>query len=191
MEALLLVDIQKDYFPGGNMPLVGADEAAAKAASVLAAFRGAGLPVIHVRHEAARPGATFFLPGTTGTEIHPAVAPLPGEAVVLKHFPNSFRETGLGFLLDEGRIERLTVCGMMTHMCVDAGVRAAMDLGLSCSVVHDACATRNLEFEGVAAPAAQVQAAFLAALFAAGAGMAPAAEVARTIGASVGPAPTN
>ncbi|EFL49146.1 isochorismatase hydrolase [Solidesulfovibrio fructosivorans JJ]] len=162
--ALLLVDIQNDYFPGGAMELRGTEEAADRAAIVLARFRDKGAPVIHVRHEAARPGATFFLPGSWGAAIHATVAPAPGEPVVTKAFPNSFRETELAARLDAAGAKRLVVCGMMTHMCVDATVRAAFDLGYPVTVVADACATRGLSFGGRNVAAPDVQAAFLAAL---------------------------
>lgn len=162
--ALLLIDIQNDYFPGGAMELVGAAAAATQAAALLAAFRGKRLPVIHAQHLATRAGATFFLPGTAGAEIHAAVAPLAGEVVIQKHFPSSFRETALLELLRGAGIARLVVAGMMTHMCVDTTVRAAADLGFGCSLGHDACATRALSFQGVHVAAAEVQAAYLAAL---------------------------
>ncbi|HMM38664.1 MAG TPA: cysteine hydrolase family protein [Desulfovibrio sp.] len=164
MKALVIVDIQADYFPGGRMELVGSPEAAAQAARLLFAFRDKGWPVFHVRHESTRPGSTFFLPGTPGAEFHPLVQPRPGEAVVLKRFPNSFRDTPLLDLLREAGVRELVVCGMMTHMCVDATVRAAFDLGFGCVVPVDACATRTLSFQGAAIPAAQVHGAFLAAL---------------------------
>lgn len=176
-EALLLIDLQNDYFPGGTMPLPGAEAACAVAAGVLARYRAAGLPVVHIRHEAIRPGATFFLPGTKGAAFHPAVAPQKGEAVVLKHYPNSFRETNLLDVLRGLGVESLTVCGMMTNMCVDAGVRAAVDLGFSCRVVSDACAARDLAHGGVSVAAAEVNAAFLAALAAAYAPVIPAAQL--------------
>ncbi len=162
--ALLLIDIQNDYFPGGAMEVVGAADAAARAATLLAAFREKAMPVIHVQHIAARPGATFFLPGTAGAEIHASVAPLPGEALFRKHFPNSFRETPLLEHLRAAGISRLAIAGMMTHMCIDTTTRAAADLGFSCLLCHDACATRALSFEGVHVPAEGVQAAYLAAL---------------------------
>jgi nicotinamidase-related amidase len=162
--ALVLVDIQNDYFPGGAMELVGADEAAERAAAVLARFRAAGAPVVHVRHESVRPGSTFFLPGTPGADIHPLVAPRPGEAAVTKAFPNSFRDTDLLDVLRACRAQRLVVCGMMTHMCVDATVRAAFDLGFDLTVIGDACATRGLRFGNRTVASADVQAAFLAAL---------------------------
>ena len=162
--ALLLIDIQNDYFPGGAMELVGSREAGEQAATLLAAFRGKGLPVLHVQHVSTRPGATFFLPDTPGVQIHDFVAPLAGETVVRKHFPNSFRDT---VLLDELRrrgITRLVIAGMMTHMCVDTTVRAAFDLGFECRLAHDACATRALSFDGSTVAAADVQRAFIASL---------------------------
>src|SRR5512141_1719951 len=93
--ALVLIDLQNDYFPGGTMELTGADAAVANAALLVKAFRERRLPVIHIQHIAKRAGATFFLPGTRGAEIHPMVQPAAGESVLVKHFPNSFRETAL------------------------------------------------------------------------------------------------
>lgn len=162
--ALVLVDIQNDYFPGGRMELVGPQAAAAQAARLIDRFRGQGRPVIHVRHESVRPGSTFFLPGTDGARLHDAVAPASGEAVVVKHYPNSFRETELQAVLTACGAQSLVICGMMTHMCIDATTRAAWDLGYACAVASDACATRDLTHAGTAVPAAHVQAAFLAAL---------------------------
>lgn len=162
--ALLLIDIQNDYFPGGAMVLEGSEAAAERAAELLAAFRRAGRPVIHVQHLSLRPGSTFFLPDTPGAEIHRSVAPLPGEAVIVKHSPNSFRDTDLRATLVARQIDELVVAGMMTHMCVDSTVRAAFDLGYRCQLAGDACATRALSFGGVEVPAAQVHAAFLAGL---------------------------
>lgn len=176
-DALVIIDIQNDYFPGGTMELVGAQEAANVAAGLLSRYRQAGLPVVHVRHESTRPGSTFFLPGTKGAEIHPLLAPQPGEAVVLKHFPNCFRETNLLEILRGFSATRLTFCGMMTHMCVDTGVRAAFDLGFACRLAGDACATRDLAFGGRSVAAADVQTAYLAALGAVFAQVAPAAEL--------------
>jgi nicotinamidase-related amidase len=162
--ALLLIDIQNDYFPGGAMELVGSFEAAERARALLEAFRGAGLPVIHMQHVSVRPGATFFLPDTPGVEIHERVAPAPGETVFRKHFPNSFRETGLLEHLRAARLSALTIAGMMTHMCVDSTTRAAADLGFECTLAGDACATRALTLDGTAVPADSVHRAFLAAL---------------------------
>ncbi|WP_306591827.1 cysteine hydrolase family protein [Geothrix sp. 21YS21S-4] len=162
--ALLLIDIQNDYFPGGAMEVVGAEAAAAQAGKLLAAFREKGLPVIHIQHVSARPGATFFLPGTPGAEFHASVQPAPGEAVFKKAFPSAFKETPLLEHLRANGISHLTVAGMMTHMCIDTTLRATADLGLTCALAQDGCATRALAFNGVQVPAENVQAAYLAAL---------------------------
>jgi len=163
-QALLLVDIQNDYFPGGRMELTGAEEASGKAATILARFRDSNLPIIHIVHESIRPGATFFLPGTEGQKIHPSVMPLDEERVITKNYPNSFLHTTLQETLQHLDINHLIICGMMTHMCVDATTRAAKDMGFAVTLIHDATATRSLSFAEVQASAAQVQAAFTAAL---------------------------
>jgi len=162
--ALVVIDIQNDYFPGGSMELEGAEAAGAKAGEALAKFRARKLPVIHVRHLSVRPGATFFLPGTRGAEIHDSVKPASGETVVEKNFPNSFRNTPLEEILKGSGVKNLVMAGMMTHMCVDASVRQAADLGYKVTLLADACATRAQSFGGERIPARQVHAAFLAAL---------------------------
>ena len=163
-QALIVVDIQNDYFPQGKWPLVGADAAADNAVRLIAAFREAGDSVVHIRHEFTSPDAPFFTPGSDGAKLHPKVLNRADEPVVLKHFVNSFRETELKSILDEQGIKELVVVGSMSHMCVDGITRAAADFGFTVTVIHDACATRDLEFNGVAVPAAQVHAAFMAAL---------------------------
>jgi nicotinamidase-related amidase len=162
--ALLIIDIQNDYFPGGTMELAGPEAAAENAAQLIAAFRRKSLPVIHMQHIATRPGATFFRPGTPGAEIHASVKPLAGETVLQKNFPNSFRETKLLAHLKSLNVANLTIAGMMTHMCVDTTTRAAADLGFACSLAHDACATKALTFNGVEVPAASVQVSYMAGL---------------------------
>jgi len=162
--SLLLIDIQNDYFDGGTMTLVNADKASENAKLILEKFRKLGLPVIHIRHIATKPDATFFLPDTYGSEIHKNVLPIENEKVIIKHYPNSFRETGLLESLKETEITGLVICGMMTHMCVDATVRAAKDFGFNCTLVGDACATKELEINGEKVKAADVHNAFLAAL---------------------------
>jgi nicotinamidase-related amidase len=162
--AVLVIDLQNEYFPSGKLPLVGIEAATANAARVIADARAKGVPGIHVRHEAARPDAPVFTPGTPNVQIHASVAPVEGEALIVKHFPNSFRETPLQALLEEGGVRELTIVGAMSHMCIDAGTRAAADLGYAVTVVHDACATRDLVFGEQTVPAAQVHAAFMSAL---------------------------
>lgn len=163
-QALLIVDIQNDYFPGGAMELEGSTQAGIQAGTLLRAFREKAKPIIHVQHVAARKGASFFLPGTAGVEIHHSVAPEKDELVLQKAFPNSFRDTTLLEHLRQREITQLVIAGMMTQMCIDSTTRAAADLGFNCLVAHDACATKSMAFAGTTVPAALVQAAFLAAL---------------------------
>lgn len=161
---LLLVDLQNDYFVGGNMELANIEQAAGNAQRLLEHFRGMNLPIIHIQHISARAGATFFLPNTRGVEINKMVSPLEGETVIKKNYPNSFRETGLLELLKKTEKESVVICGAMSHMCIDATTRAAFDFGFSCIVVEDACATRDLVFKGKKIEASAVHASFMAAL---------------------------
>jgi nicotinamidase-related amidase len=151
--AVLVIDIQKFYFPGGSIPLVEPERAAANAAQVIEHARTGRLPVIYVQHDAPK-----------GMEISDIVKPRAGESVFVKQEINGFNGTGLlGHLKNLG-VDTLLICGMQTHMCVEAAVRAAHDLGFKVILVHDACATRDLSFGGRTVSAADVQTAVLAAL---------------------------
>ncbi len=161
--ALLLIDIQKDYFPGGKMELVEPLAAAKRAYMLLQCFREHGGHHVHIQHVSLKPDAAFFISGDRGTDIHDAAAHFEGEPIVQKHYPNSFRETNLLELLNDWGIERVVICGMMTHMCVDATVRAAADFGFKVIVAEDACATRDLRHGDTSIPADHVHKAFLAA----------------------------
>jgi nicotinamidase-related amidase len=162
--ALLVIDVQAFYFPGGMVPLVEPEAATTNARQLVELFRKAGRPVIHVQHlpkEATTPDPTGIDPQY---RIHPDVLPSDGEVVIGKHHANAFRDTGLLATLRGLGATRLVICGMQTHMCVEAAVRAAADLGFEVIVARDACATRALTHEGVEVPAAQVHAAALAAM---------------------------
>jgi nicotinamidase-related amidase len=131
--ALLIIDEQDFYFPGGHLPLVNPEAASEKTAIVLKMFREQNLPVIHIQHAG-------------GSPIHKTVEPLPGEKVITKTEANGFNGTNLLNYLVSLKIKRLVICGMQTQMCVEATTRAAYDLGFKCIVVEDACATRNLKY---------------------------------------------
>lgn len=117
-----------------------------------------------MQHIASDPALGFFLPDTTGAEIHETVLPLETETVIIKNFPNSFLETGLESKLRENGVTKIVVVGMMTHMCIDATVRAAVDLGFEAVLIEDACATRDLSYGNKTVPAEQVHYAFVSAL---------------------------
>jgi nicotinamidase-related amidase len=163
-QGLVIVDVQNDYFVGGSMELVAIDEAASNCKKLLEFFRTRQSPIFHIQHYATREGATFFVPNTPGCDIHESVQPRENELVVIKHYPNSFRETELDENLKNAGVDELVICGAMSHMCIDSTARFAFDLGYKCQVIFDACATRDLEFNGQQVKAADVQAAFMAAL---------------------------
>lgn len=163
-QALVVVDIQNEYFSEGKLPLVGIDEATANAALIIESARQKGHTVIHVRHEMPSTDAPIFTPNSDGVEINETVKPVEGETVIVKHFPNSFRETLLKEILDKDGIQEVIVIGAMSHMCIDATVRASVDFGYKTTTVHDACATLDLEFGGTKVPAAQVHATIMAAI---------------------------
>lgn len=162
--ALLIIDIQKDYFEGGKYPLVKPLDAAKNAYVLLQCFREHGGQHIHIQHISLEPDATFFIKGDSGSDIHDVVAHFEGEPIVYKHESNSFLNTNLLELLKNWEIERVVICGMMTHLCVDATARAASDLGFHVIVAEDACATRDLNYGDTVISATLVHKSFLAAL---------------------------
>ncbi|SFE75607.1 cysteine hydrolase family protein [Alteribacillus iranensis] len=162
--ALIIVDIQNDYFPNGKMELSQPEAAAANAGKLLDHFRKNNDPVFHVQHLAQDEGLGFFLPNTEGADIHKAVKPLEQETVITKHAPNSFFQTDLDHKLEENGVTKVVICGMMTHMCIDATVRSAVEHGYDSTLVEDACATLDLTYEDKVVRAEDVQAAFVGAI---------------------------
>jgi nicotinamidase-related amidase len=163
-KALIIIDIQNDYFQGGNCELVNPMEASLKAKELLEYFRKNNMPVFHVQHINLRKGATYFLPNTKGVQIHENVKPLENEIIIEKNFPNSFLETNLESELEKQNIKELVICGMMSHMCVDSTTRAAFDLGFDCTLAHDACTTKDLVFLDKKVKASEVHNSFMSAL---------------------------
>lgn len=164
--AIVTIDIQLDYFPGGRFPLFRAKAAARKAALILAAGRERGLPVFHVRHEGLDPKSRFLVAGTPGTKLHPALA-VPGdgsEPVIVKHLPDSFLGTDLEERLRATGAERVVWMGMMSWMCVDTTVRAAKAKGFDNVLVEDACAAGWLLHRGLPVFPWNSHRAFMAAL---------------------------
>jgi nicotinamidase-related amidase len=161
--ALILIDIQVDYFPGGKWALAGMDAASQNAKKLLTAFRQSDRPIFHIQHIAPA-GAPFFAIDTEGANIHQSVQPQINERVIEKAHANSFRQTSLLEDLHSAGVQRLVISGAMSNMCVDATTRAAADFGFECIVAHDACAAQDLEFGGQKIPAPEVHGSFMAAL---------------------------
>ena len=160
--ALLMIDLQNTYREG-IMRLDGVEPALKEAAALLARARAAGIPVIHVRHDAG-PGSPYDLTAPIG-QISDAVAPQGDEAVITKGYPSAFVGTDLQARLEAAGIKDVIVAGFMTHMCVNSTARSAFSLGFRPTVVASATATRDLPApDGSVGPAQAVQAASLAAL---------------------------
>lgn len=162
--ALLIIDVQNDYFEGGKSELYNSYKALMNIEKVLKLFRESGQPVIHVQHINTRSGATFFLPDTAGVLIHKNLTPLDHETLIVKHAPSSFLNTNLSSVLQEKGISELVICGMMSHMCVDTTTRACMDFGLKVTLLEDACATKDLIYNKQTIPAETVHNVFMASL---------------------------
>ncbi len=151
--ALVIIDVQEFYYPGGAAPLVEPEKASLNASKILASFRDAGNLVVHVRHKSSK-----------GFEIHKHVAPIEGEKIFTKTEVSCFNGTDMLAYLKDNLVTDLVIVGMQTHMCLEAATRAAHDLGFEVTVVGDACATRDLEFDGVKVAAKDVHASTLATL---------------------------
>lgn len=160
--ALIIIDVQNDYFSGGAFELEAPEAAVKKLTPLLESFRQASYPVIHIQHVSKKGSRPFLVEDTEGAEIHPSVTPLAGETVIQKRFPNSFWQTELEETLKSMGVDSLFIAGMMTHMCVSATARAAMERGFNVVVVDDACTTRDLEFDGETIPAKTVHKTALA-----------------------------
>ena len=151
--ALLIIDIQEFYFPEGSVPLVNPLEAAINARELLNAFRNRDLLIVHIRHNASSDG-----------DIHPIVMPLENEEVITKNKANAFIGTDLLDYLNDNKITDIIICGMQTHMFVEAATRAASDYGFNCTVIEDACATRDLKYRDNTIKAIEVHYSTLSAL---------------------------
>ena len=136
--ALVVIDLQeamRDWRDAGH-PWAN-PEAVEAAARVLRRFRADGLPVVHVHHHATDP-ADEFHPENPMSAAMPEVAPLAGEAVVIKHGSSGFIGTGLEEMLRAAGHDHLVVVGGEANMCVESTVRMAGNLGFKVTLVADA-----------------------------------------------------
>jgi len=163
MKALIVIDLQNDYFKGGKMELVNSKLALKEANIAIKIAREKGYKIYFIQHIATKKDASFFLPNSYGAELHENLD-IQNDTIIQKHYPNSFRETTLKDELDKHNIKELVICGAMTHMCIDTTVRAAFGLGYKIELLANACATKDLSFNGKKVLAKDVQNAFLSAL---------------------------
>lgn len=162
-KALLIIDVQNDYFPNGKCELYHPELALNVIKGLIKNFRKNNLPIYYIQHLSA-PSANFFVPDTEGANIHQDIKPLDTDTIIIKHYPNSFFETTLEAELKKAAITDLVICGMMTHMCIDTTVRAAKDYGYNTTLIMDGCTTKDLEWNGVRVPASIVQNVYMASI---------------------------
>ena len=163
-QALLVIDVQNDYFPNGRMELNKPQEALDKINELENHFLKANQPIIYIQHVKHGANATFFEVGTHGVKLHSKLKRQADSIVIEKHFPNSFYRTSLESTLYALGVEQLVICGMMTHMCVDSTTRASKELQFEPILISDATATRDLVLDGTKVKAEDVQTSFIAAL---------------------------
>ncbi|MFI1935262.1 isochorismatase family protein [Streptomyces sp. NPDC020330] len=156
---LILVDYQNTY-TRGVMELDGWQDSLDAAARLLARAREAGTKVVHVINDGGE-GTPYDIRAEIG-QIHPALSPAGGEAVVVKQAPDSFHGTDLGEHVPEG--QDVIIAGWMTHMCVAFTAQGAFLRGNRPTVVADACATRSLPVAGTDLDARQVHHGALATI---------------------------
>jgi len=162
-KALIVIDMQNDYFYGGNMELQNIDEALNKTNELINFSREQKYKIYFIQHFSTREGATFFIPNTKGVKLNNKLD-ISNDMIIDKKYPNSFRDTILKEELEKEDISNLIVCGAMTHMCIDTTVRAGFDLGYKITLVSDACATRDLQFKEMIIKADDVHYSFMSAL---------------------------
>ena len=143
-KALLLIDLQNDYFPGGLFPLWNTAATVASIKDAIGLAKQKGVEVVHIQH-IANPSmgiAPFFNKGSKGAEIHPEVlAAAPDAPVVVKEFADSFVQTNLEQILDGRGVTELLVCGMMTQNCVTHTAISKSAEKYKCSILPDCCTT--------------------------------------------------
>jgi nicotinamidase-related amidase len=160
---LIIVDAQREYAEG-KLPLSGIYQAVDRISALLARARTAGTPVIHVVQHSPK-GRSVFDVDSPMAEEFPALTPHEGEIVVPKQLPNSFAGTTLEAVLQKIGRKDLIVVGFMTHMCISATVRSALDHDYHSTVVADCCATRDLpDGSGGSISAGEIHRTELAAL---------------------------
>lgn len=143
-QALIVIDLQNDYFPGGKFPLWNMDTTLANTEAAISKARATNIPVILIQHvaDAAKGIAPFFNEATTGVEIHPRIlAAAPDGIVVTKAFADSFHHTTLEATLSGLGIEELLICGMMTQNCVTHTAISRAAEKYSVKILTDCCTT--------------------------------------------------
>lgn len=151
--ALVVIDVQNDYFPGGGFPLWNTDKTLENTEMAIAQARAQGGRVVHVQHVAntANGPSPFFNPGSEGVAIHPRIlAAAPDAPVVVKQHADSFVGTTLEATLQHWGVRELLVCGMMTQNCVTHTAISRSAEKYRVCILGDCCTTVDAMIHGFA-----------------------------------------
>lgn len=161
--ALIVIDVQNDYFPGGAWALPGATAALPRIQRLIERARERSEPVVFIQHVTPE-GSPVFAKGSHGGELHAELDVRPEDSRFTKAHPSSFQETGLQDFLQQAGIRALDICGFMTQMCCDTTTREAYARGYTVRLFTDACAAKDLVVDGETLPAELVHKVSLGAL---------------------------
>jgi len=143
--ALIVIDIQKDYFPAGLNEMSGSEKAVIKAKNVIDYFRKKGIEVILIKHISESADAKYFKPDTIGIEFHPLAVPAANEKIIIKHKVSSYQDTDLQKYLESKKIKKLVIIGMQTNVCITKAAEESVKLGYKVFIIKDACAAKSAE----------------------------------------------
>jgi nicotinamidase-related amidase len=164
--ALIVIDIQNDYFSEGAFPLWNSDQILEKIESAIMSAKARGIPVVLVQHVAdSKKGiAPFFNEGSQGVEIHPRIRAVAEDApIVVKHYADSFHLTSLESLLSQLGVNELWICGMMTQNCVTHTAISKSAETYKVSILADCCTTVSEMLHGIALNAVSTRLALTSA----------------------------
>lgn len=151
-KALIVIDVQNDYFPGGKLPLWNAEETLGHIVNAISDAGKQGIDVILVKHIADKSkGSGFFIPGTTGADIHPDILKAaPDAPVVVKHRADAFNGTNLNAVLDKSGIEEILICGMQTQNCVGLSAISKNATPYKPAILSDCCTAETKTVHAIA-----------------------------------------
>jgi nicotinamidase-related amidase len=163
-KALLLIDLQNDYFPGGKFPLWNTEATLDHILNAVERARAQNIPAVIIQHIAnsAQGIAPFFNKDTTGAEVHPRVLNAAPEApIVVKEFADSFVQTALEETLAGLGVTELLVCGMMTQNCVTHTAISKSAEKYQVTILPDCCTTVSEMLHNIALHAVSTRVALV------------------------------
>jgi nicotinamidase-related amidase len=159
--ALLVIDVQNEYFPGGALPVTHPPDSLKRITDAMDGAAEAGIPIVIIQHGTDNPEAKAFRKGTPGWRIKGEVEVRKRAAVIEKTLPGSFTGTNLEAWMKENGVDTLVISGYMTQMCCDTTARQAVHLGYGVEFLSDATGTLDFSNEAGTVKAEELHRAIL------------------------------